>query len=218
MSLSHSISASLSFSFSPSLFINLSSSLSISVSFFLALSSNISFSLSLSPSLSLLTSSYTSTSRSFFYLRSKNVNNFLFGRQRHLENKKEEKNGDQKNYRLIYLSLTHFRTNLFPFQRFINLLTSFIYLSIFSQRNDKYRTNFATNGKSIDGVLGTRTRGGRMEGADESTELWRHLLSLTQCDQMFEFKDDPIVSIVAQKVDTVVFTSESDVFKRPQKP
>ena len=25
--------------------------------------------------------------------------------------------------------------------------------------------------KSIDGVLGTRTRGGRMEGADESTEL-----------------------------------------------
>ena len=28
--------------------------------------------------------------------------------------------------------------------------------------------------KSIDGVLGTRTRGGRMEGADESTELWRH--------------------------------------------
>ena len=25
-----------------------------------------------------------------------------------------------------------------------------------------------------DGVLGTRTRGGRMEGTDESTELWRH--------------------------------------------
>ena len=32
------------------------------------------------------------------------------------------------------------------------------------------------NGKSIDGVLGTRTQGGRMEGTDESTELWRHLL------------------------------------------
>ena len=28
--------------------------------------------------------------------------------------------------------------------------------------------------KSIDGVLGTRTRGGRMEGADESTELLQH--------------------------------------------
>ena len=25
--------------------------------------------------------------------------------------------------------------------------------------------------KSIDGVLGTQTRGGRMEGADESTEI-----------------------------------------------
>ena len=29
------------------------------------------------------------------------------------------------------------------------------------------------NGKSIV-VLGIRTRGGKMEGADESTELWRH--------------------------------------------
>ena len=28
--------------------------------------------------------------------------------------------------------------------------------------------------KSIDGVLGTRTWGDNMEGADESTELWRH--------------------------------------------
>ena len=30
------------------------------------------------------------------------------------------------------------------------------------------------NEKSIDGVLGTRTQGGRMIGAEESTELWRH--------------------------------------------
>ena len=36
------------------------------------------------------------------------------------------------------------------------------------------RTNFTLNDKSIDGVLGSRTRGGMMEGADESTELWRH--------------------------------------------
>ena len=28
--------------------------------------------------------------------------------------------------------------------------------------------------KSIDGVLGTRTQGSKMEGADKSTELWRH--------------------------------------------
>ena len=30
------------------------------------------------------------------------------------------------------------------------------------------------NDRSVDGVLGTRTRGGRMVGADESTEIWRH--------------------------------------------
>ena len=29
------------------------------------------------------------------------------------------------------------------------------------------------NDKSVDGVLGTQTRGGRMVGTDESTELWR---------------------------------------------
>ena len=28
--------------------------------------------------------------------------------------------------------------------------------------------------KIVDGVLGTQTRGSRMEGADKSTELWRH--------------------------------------------
>ena len=28
--------------------------------------------------------------------------------------------------------------------------------------------------ESVDGVVGTQTRGGRMEGADKSTELWRH--------------------------------------------
>ena len=28
--------------------------------------------------------------------------------------------------------------------------------------------------KSIDGVLGSRTQDGRMEGADKFTELWRH--------------------------------------------
>ena len=33
----------------------------------------------------------------------------------------------------------------------------------------------AINDKSIDGVLGTQTWGGRrMVGTDESTELWRH--------------------------------------------
>ena len=40
--------------------------------------------------------------------------------------------------------------------------------------HDKYSTNFTIIYKSIDGVLGTRTRGGRMVGTDEFTELWRH--------------------------------------------
>ena len=42
-------------------------------------------------------------------------------------------------------------------------------------------------------------------------------MTSVQCDQMFEFQSDPFVSKVAQKVDTVVLTSETDVFKRPQK-
>ena len=40
----------------------------------------------------------------------------------------------------------------------------FVYFSFFS--HDKFDI-------SIDGVLGTRTRGGRMVGANESTELWQ---------------------------------------------
>ena len=39
---------------------------------------------------------------------------------------------------------------------------------------DKYNSNLTITVKSIDGVLGIQTWGGRMEGTDESTELWRH--------------------------------------------
>ena len=45
-----------------------------------------------------------------------------------------------------------------------------LYLFIFS--HDKYSTNLTINDKSVDGVVGTRTWGGRMVGADEITELW----------------------------------------------
>ena len=38
---------------------------------------------------------------------------------------------------------------------------------------DKYSTNLTINEKSVDGMLGSQTWGGRMEGVDESTELWR---------------------------------------------
>ena len=44
---------------------------------------------------------------------------------------------------------------------------SFCLFSFFS------RYNFNTNWKSIDGVLGIQTRGRRMVGADETTELWQ---------------------------------------------
>ena len=36
------------------------------------------------------------------------------------------------------------------------------------------KINLTIIDKSVDGVLGTRTRGGRMDGSDESTEQWRH--------------------------------------------
>ena len=44
----------------------------------------------------------------------------------------------------------------------------------FSHHMDKFSTKLTINDKSIDGVLGSLTRGGRMEGADKSIELWRH--------------------------------------------
>ena len=53
-------------------------------------------------------------------------------------------------------------------------LAFFLFVRSFhnAKTNINYSTNLTINDKSIDGVLGTRTRGGRMEGADESTELW----------------------------------------------
>ena len=55
----------------------------------------------------------------------------------------------------------------------------FCLFSFFSR--DKYSTNLTINYKSIDGVLGTQTRGSRMVGADESTELWRRPVGLKLC-------------------------------------
>ena len=65
-------------------------------------------------------------------------------------------------------------TKIFFFKNGPNPATFWFIFVLFSQHKDKYSTNFTTNDKSIDGVLGSRTRGGMMEGADESTELWRH--------------------------------------------
>ena len=42
----------------------------------------------------------------------------------------------------------------------------FVYFVLFD------KTNMSINDKSVDSVLGTRTRGGRMVGTDESTAPW----------------------------------------------
>ena len=41
--------------------------------------------------------------------------------------------------------------------------------------HDKYSTILTKTAKSVDGVIGTWTRGSMIVGADKSTELWRHL-------------------------------------------
>ena len=47
----------------------------------------------------------------------------------------------------------------------------FVYFPSFRMRNIAQIDYYD---KSVDGVLGTQTRRGRMVGKDESTELWRH--------------------------------------------
>ena len=49
-----------------------------------------------------------------------------------------------------------------------------LFIFIIFTMQDKYCTNLTINSKNIDGVLETQTQGGRMVGADESTELCRH--------------------------------------------
>ena len=61
--------------------------------------------------------------------------------------------------------------NRFSVHRFFNKKNWTNPASTFLTSHD---TNLTINDKSVDGVLGSRTLGGRMEGADESTEVWRH--------------------------------------------
>ena len=53
---------------------------------------------------------------------------------------------------------------------------------IFSKLNDKNSISQDTE-KRIDGVLGIRNLGHRMEGIDESTELWRLILKKKYTDE-----------------------------------
>ena len=53
--------------------------------------------------------------------------------------------------------------------------TLFLFIFVlFSHHMDKYSINLTINEKREDGMLGSRTQGGNMEGADKSTELWQH--------------------------------------------
>ena len=58
----------------------------------------------------------------------------------------------------------------------------FVYFHSFYHRMDKYSTNLTINDKSVDGMLGSQTRGGRMEGTGESTELWLNLKYFNDVD------------------------------------
>ena len=40
---------------------------------------------------------------------------------------------------------------------------------------DRYSTNLTIYEKSVDGMLGSQTQGGRVEGADVSIKLWQHI-------------------------------------------
>ena len=51
----------------------------------------------------------------------------------------------------------------------------FVYFRSFLNEKTKYSTNLTLIDKSVDGVP---PRGDRMEGAAESTELWRHPYTL----------------------------------------
>ena len=45
-----------------------------------------------------------------------------------------------------------------------------------------------TNWKSIDGVHGKRTRGRKMVGTDDNTELWQLFCQLCHCDTLFKLQ------------------------------
>ena len=48
------------------------------------------------------------------------------------------------------------------------------YFLFFSHCKDKYSTNWTIHDKSVNDVLGTGTQGVRIDGVDETTELWLH--------------------------------------------
>ena len=70
--------------------------------------------------------------------------------------------------------LVYFCKQIFFFLKWAKPGLFLLIFILFSHHMDKYSTNLTINEKSIDGMLGSQTQGSRMEGADESTELWQH--------------------------------------------
>ena len=74
---------------------------------------------------------------------------------------------------LLYVRLNNLQTHSYDITvsgvhtRVLNWAKPSLFLTILYFSRDKYSTNLTKN----DGLLGTRTRGGRKVGADESTEL-----------------------------------------------
>ena len=74
--------------------------------------------------------------------------------------------------KLFFLKRNHFfRFKTFDF-RDENLNGPNPAFFVYFRSFHKAKTNLTLIYKSIDGVFGTQTQGGRMEGADQSTELW----------------------------------------------
>ena len=88
--------------------------------------------------------------------------------------------------------------------------SSFCLFSFFS--HDKYST-ITINEKSIDGLLGTRTWGGRMVGADKYTELWLfYLCNILLFTTMNICQRDEIFSVVG--LVTLMSNSPENFVKR----
>ena len=73
---------------------------------------------------------------------------------------------------------------------------SFVISFFFSHCKDKYSTNLTINDKSVDGMLGSWTRGSRLKGADESTELWWHLMPTNLIPSFMEPLFRPVLRLI----------------------
>ena len=137
-------------------------------------------------------------------------------------------NWKNKNNRGAVPSRT--RDTLFFFKIMGHTRPLFLFIFVlFSHPSDKYSTNLTINEKSIDDMLGSGTQGGRMEVADESTELWRHpryavwikptaILFIINCIEMMKIKrkeagNGPFVNNITSKANGINGQSKTEVIR-----